>query len=57
MKTYTLEEVQNELLGKKGTPRRDQFEYELQIPPPVVFFTNGLSLIVGGKHTTMAQRK
>jgi hypothetical protein len=31
MKTYTLEEVQNELLGKKGTPRRDQFEYELQM--------------------------
>ena len=31
MKTYTLEEVQDELLGKIGTPRRDRFEYELQM--------------------------
>jgi len=31
MKTYTLDEVQDELLGKIGTPRRDLFEYELQM--------------------------
>ncbi|RVU24049.1 helix-turn-helix domain-containing protein [Sandaracinomonas limnophila] len=31
MKTYTLEEVQDKLIGKKGTPERDLFEYELQI--------------------------
>jgi len=31
MKTYTLEEVQDELIGKIGTPERDQFEYELQL--------------------------
>lgn len=31
MKTYTLNEVQDELLGKIGTPTRDQFEYELKM--------------------------
>lgn len=31
MKTYTLEEVQDQLIGKAGTPRRDAFEYELQM--------------------------
>lgn len=31
MKTYTLDEVQDELIGKKGTPDRDLFEYELQM--------------------------
>ena len=31
MKTYTLEEVQDELIGKIGTPRRDLFEYQLQM--------------------------
>jgi DNA-binding XRE family transcriptional regulator len=31
MKTYTLNEVQDELIGKKGTPNRDRFEYELQL--------------------------
>ncbi len=31
MKTYTLEEVQDRLIGKKGTPERDKFEYELQM--------------------------
>jgi DNA-binding XRE family transcriptional regulator len=30
MKTYTLDEVQDELLGKAGTPERDKFEYDLQ---------------------------
>jgi len=31
MKTYTLEEVQNKLIGEVGTPERDRFEYELQM--------------------------
>jgi len=31
MKTYTLDEVQDELIGKIGTPRRDHFEYELKM--------------------------
>ena len=31
MKTYTLDEVQDKLIGKVGTPRRDLFEYELQM--------------------------
>ncbi|QRR01317.1 helix-turn-helix domain-containing protein [Dyadobacter sandarakinus] len=31
MKTYTLDEVQDKLLGKVGTPERDKFEYELQM--------------------------
>lgn len=31
MKTYTLDEVQDKLVGKIGTPDRDKFEYELQM--------------------------
>ena len=31
MKTYTLDEVQDKLIGEKGTPDRDRFEYELQM--------------------------
>ncbi len=31
MKTYTLDEIQDELIGKIGTPGRDLFEYELQM--------------------------
>jgi DNA-binding XRE family transcriptional regulator len=31
MKTYTLEEVQDELIGKVGTAERNLFEYELQM--------------------------
>ena len=31
MKTHTLVEVQDKLIGKIGTPDRDKFEYELQI--------------------------
>ncbi|MBA2423366.1 MAG: helix-turn-helix transcriptional regulator [Chitinophagales bacterium] len=31
MKTYTLNEVQDKLIGKIGTPERDKFEYELQM--------------------------
>jgi len=31
LKTYTLEQVQDKLIGKMGTPERDLFEYELQM--------------------------
>ncbi len=31
MKTYTLDEVQDKLIGKIGTPDRDKFEYELKM--------------------------
>ena len=31
MKTHTLDEVQNKLIGKIGTANRDRFEYELQM--------------------------
>jgi len=31
MKTYTLNQVQDKLIGKAGTPGRDKFEYELQM--------------------------
>jgi DNA-binding XRE family transcriptional regulator len=31
MKTYTLDEVQDKLIGKQGTPERERFEYELQM--------------------------
>lgn len=31
MKTYTLDQVQDKLIGKLGTPQRDRFEYELQM--------------------------
>lgn len=31
MKTYTLDEVQDKLIGKIGTPHRDKFEYELKM--------------------------
>jgi len=31
MKTYTLNQVQDELIGELGTPERDSFEYELQM--------------------------
>ena len=31
MTTYTLEEVQDKLIGQVGTPNRDRFEYELQM--------------------------
>jgi HTH-type transcriptional regulator / antitoxin HipB len=31
MKTYTLDEVQDKIIGKKGTQNRDKFEYELQM--------------------------
>ena len=31
MTIYTLDEVQDELIGTMGTPNRDRFEYELQM--------------------------
>lgn len=31
MKTHALDEVQDQLIGKIGTPNRDRFEYELQM--------------------------
>ena len=31
MKAYTLDQVQDKLIGKVGTPERDVFEYELQM--------------------------
>jgi HTH-type transcriptional regulator / antitoxin HipB len=31
MKTHSLDEVQDELIGKVGTPNRERFEYELQL--------------------------
>ena len=31
LKTYTLDQAQDKLIGKIGKPERDIFEYELQI--------------------------
>ena len=31
MKAYTLDQIQDKLIGKIGTPDRDIFEYELQM--------------------------
>lgn len=31
MKTYTLEEVTDKYIGKKGTPKREKFEQELKL--------------------------
>lgn len=31
MKAYTLDQVQDKLIGKNGIPERDKFEYELQM--------------------------
>ena len=31
MEIYTLDQVQDEIIGKVGTPERDRFEYELQM--------------------------
>ena len=31
MNTHTLDEVQDKLIGKRGTPDREIFEYELQM--------------------------
>jgi len=31
MKRYTLEQTKDELIGKIGTPERDQYEFELKL--------------------------
>ncbi len=31
MKTYSLEELTDKYIGKKGTKKRNQFEYELRL--------------------------
>ncbi len=31
MKTYSLEELTDKYIDKKGTKKRDEFEYELQL--------------------------
>jgi HTH-type transcriptional regulator/antitoxin HipB len=31
MKRYTLKEAEDKLIGKKGTPERDQYEFELKL--------------------------
>ncbi|MEP7197152.1 MAG: helix-turn-helix transcriptional regulator [Saprospiraceae bacterium] len=31
MKTYSLDDLTDKYIGKKGTPKRDQFEQELRI--------------------------
>lgn len=31
MKTYSLDEVTDKYIGKKGTPKRDEFENELRL--------------------------
>jgi len=31
MKKYSLEEIKDEFLGKKGTSKRDQYEYDLKM--------------------------
>lgn len=31
MKTYTLDEIEDEIIGKVGTPERDQYEYDLKM--------------------------
>jgi len=31
MKTYSLEELTDKYIGKKGTPKRDEFENELRL--------------------------
>ena len=31
MKTYTIDQVQDRLIGKRGTRERELFEYELQL--------------------------
>lgn len=31
MKTYTLDQVQDKIIGKRGTSKRDKFEFDLQM--------------------------
>ncbi|BAU52300.1 hypothetical protein [Mucilaginibacter gotjawali] len=37
MKTYTLDEVQDKLIGKIGMPNLDEFEKELQVDSTQIF--------------------
>lgn len=31
IKTYSLEEIKDEMIGKQGTPTRDEYEFELNL--------------------------
>ncbi len=31
MKTYTLDEITDEFIGKRGTPKREKFEFDLKV--------------------------
>jgi len=31
LKMYTFDEIKDEFIGKKGTPKRDRYEYELKL--------------------------
>jgi HTH-type transcriptional regulator / antitoxin HipB len=31
LKAYTLDQVKDEMIGKRGTPRRDRYEFELNL--------------------------
>ncbi len=52
MKTYTLAEVQNNLIGKIGSPERDKFEYELQMD-----LTEKANMATASKTKTISRMK
>lgn len=31
LKTYTLDQIKDEMIGKQGTPKRDTYEFELSL--------------------------
>ena len=31
LKTYTFDQIKDEMVGKRGTPRRDEYEFELSL--------------------------
>ena len=31
LKTYSLEQIKDEMIGKRGTPSRDEYEFELNL--------------------------
>jgi len=31
LKTYTFDQIKNEFIGKKGTPKRDKYEFDLKL--------------------------
>lgn len=31
LKVYTLDQIKDEMIGKKGTPKRDKYEFELNL--------------------------